>query len=67
MERPPVFLTVMADIVAWLVIHLGVAGLLNRVSLDRLEPGSWLFRKAALSVAAGRLYDNRRIPGRSGA
>ncbi|HSR10324.1 MAG TPA: glycosyl-4,4'-diaponeurosporenoate acyltransferase [Thermodesulfobacteriota bacterium] len=40
----PTSWTVAADIAAWFLIHMGVAGLMVRVSRSRFEPDSGLFK-----------------------
>jgi len=40
----PTFWTILVDFAAWFMIHLGVAFALVRFSVNRFNPGSWLFK-----------------------
>jgi len=52
----PTLWTVILDILAWLVIHLGVVALMIRVPGDRFHPEGPLYRPRAWE-RAGRLYE----------
>jgi glycosyl-4,4'-diaponeurosporenoate acyltransferase len=47
--------TVIVDVLAWLVVHLGVAWAVTRLDPRRFDPRAWLFRERALE-RGGRLY-----------
>lgn len=51
----PTFWTILIDIVAWLVIHMGVAHIMVRIPADRFDPVNRLFRIRPWEKA-GRIY-----------
>lgn len=51
----PTAVTVVADIAAWLAIHIGVSWLATRLPANAFKPGLWLFRERAWEIG-GRLY-----------
>jgi glycosyl-4,4'-diaponeurosporenoate acyltransferase len=47
--------TVLVDVVAWLVVHLSVAWAVTQLDAGRFDPRAWLFRERALE-RGGQLY-----------
>jgi len=47
--------TVLADVVAWLVVHLSVAWAATQLDPRRFDPRAWLFRERGLE-RGGQLY-----------
>jgi glycosyl-4,4'-diaponeurosporenoate acyltransferase len=50
------FWTVVIDIIAWFVIHMGVVHILIRIPVQRFDPTNWLFRSKKWE-REGRIYD----------
>ena len=53
----PTLWTILIDIIAWLVIHMGVAHMMVRIPADRFDPTSRLFRIKPWE-RAGRIYQD---------
>lgn len=51
----PAFWTVVIDIIAWFVIHMGVVWLMVRIPVKHLDPESWLCRTRRWE-REGRIY-----------
>ena len=52
----PTAVTIMIDIAAWFIIHMGVSYIMARQPLTLFDPGSWLYRKRRWE-RNGKLYD----------
>lgn len=52
----PTFWTVLLDIAAWFVIHMGVVAVMVSLPIRLFDPRSWLFRQRAWECE-GRLYE----------
>jgi glycosyl-4,4'-diaponeurosporenoate acyltransferase len=51
------FWTVVIDIIAWFVIHMGVVHILIRIPAEHFDPANWLFRSKKWE-RDGRLYND---------
>lgn len=40
----PTFWTILIDIIAWFIIHVGVVAIMVRIPARRFDPNHWLFR-----------------------
>lgn len=49
--------TILADITAWVIIHLTLGYLSSKIPLHRLNPGKWLFQTFAWEKG-GELYES---------
>lgn len=52
----PTFWTVLLDIAAWFVIHMGVVAVMVSLPVDTFDPRAWPFRTRAWE-RGGRLYE----------
>lgn len=52
----PTFWTVLLDIAAWFVIHMGVVAFMVSQPVERFRPGAWLFRERRWELG-GTLYE----------
>ena len=52
----PTTITILIDIVAWFVIHMGVSYIMTHQPITAFNTGSWLYRKRGWE-RNGRLYD----------